>query len=164
MPSPFPCSPVIRERLRKKTQIEKNFLWGRTTTLSKVSESLAPWYWYLWCCFGFLASKYPSQNSCCPNKVAFNACSTFILIRIATTYFLKPVNIAPNAPATTEIIIIFFMPQILAISSLSILYFSVFPASFSFTRTSPGMVTPTILISFSVLLIIKYSRNILEEL
>ena len=46
------------------------------------------------------------------------ACLTFILILIPATYFLKPVDIAPNVPTTTGIT--FFMPQILAISSLTL--------------------------------------------
>ena len=46
---------------------------------------------------------------------------------------------------------------ILFISSLSILYFSVFPTFLLFTRTSPGMVTSMILTSFLVLSIIAMS-------
>ena len=49
------------------------------------------------------------------------------------------------------------MPHILVILSLSTLYFSIFPTSFSFTRTSPDMVTSTILTSFLVLSIITIS-------
>ena len=41
--------------------------------------------------------------------------------------------------------------HILVISSLSNLYFSIFPTSLSFTRSSPGMVTSTILTSVLVL-------------
>ena len=43
------------------------------------------------------------------------------------------------------------MPHILAISSLSLLYFSVFPTFLLFTRSSPGMARSTILTSFLVL-------------
>ena len=48
-------------------------------------------------------------------------------------------------------------PPILIISSLTILYFSVFPTFLLFTRTSPGMVTSMILTSFLVLSIIEMS-------
>ena len=81
----------------------------------------------------------------------FCACFTLISIPIAAIYFSKPVNIIPNEPTTTGINITAFMPHSLSISSLSTLYFSVFPASLSFTCTPPGMVTYTILTSFWVL-------------
>ena len=63
----------------------------------------------------------------------------------------------PNAPTTTGITITSFMPHILAISSLSTLYFSIFPTSLSFTRIFPGMVTSTILTSFLALSITTIS-------
>ena len=64
---------------------------------------------------------------------------------IATIYSSKPVDIAPNAPTTTEIKITSFMSHTLVISSLSTLHFSIFPASLLFTHSSPGTITSTIL-------------------
>ena len=68
----------------------------------------------------------------------------FLSILIAATYFSRPSDIPPNAHTITEITVTFFTPHILAISSLSIFYFSVVPISL---RSSPGMVTPMILVS-----------------
>ena len=81
----------------------------------------------------------------------------FNSIPIAAKYFSKSVDIATNAPTATDFTITFFIPPILFVSSLSILYFSVFPTFLFFTRTSPGMVTSTILTSFLVLSIIAMS-------
>ena len=36
MPVPFPCSPAIRERLWKKTQIEKKNMVARKSNLAKI--------------------------------------------------------------------------------------------------------------------------------
>ena len=72
--------------------------------------------------------KHPSTSLkvlAVPYKAVFCAYSTFILIPIAATYFQKPVDIAPNTPATSGMTITFFIPHILVISPLSILYFSI---------------------------------------
>ena len=72
-------------------------------------------------------------------------------------YFSKLVYIAPNAPVTTGIINTSFMLHIVAISSLSTLYFSNFPTFYLFTHTSPGLVASTILTSFMALSITTIS-------
>ena len=99
----------------------------------------------------FLASKHQFQILAVSNKAIFCPCYTLMSIPIAGIDFSKPVDIAPNAPTTTGITITSFMPHILAISFLSTLYFSIFPTSLSFNRTSPGMVTSTFLTSFLAL-------------
>ena len=87
------------------------------------------------CLCGFLGSKYQSQNPCCPQ---YNCCLCMFYSHLnpnSAIYFSKAVDIAPNLPTTTGVTITSFMSHILAISSLSSLYFSIFPTSLSFTTS-----------------------------
>ena len=115
------------------------------SSASKVSLRLAQWYI---CFFLFFSIQVPFPKSLLsPIKLIF---VHVLLWSQSVIYFSKPGDIAPNAPATTGITITSFIPHILAVSSLSILYFSVFPTSLLFTRSFPGMLTSTILTSFLV--------------
>ena len=100
-----------------------------------------------WNCFGgtiAISDSYPLSREShffllfpyCPNtrrkilalhnKAVFCACSTFILIPIASTYASNCFETAPNAPTTTGMISTFLMLQSLAISSRNGRYLPIF--------------------------------------
>ena len=108
----------------------------------------------------FLASNTSFKIFAVPNKYVFCVFLCMFYshsVPIAAIYFSKSVDIAPNAPTKNGIAITYSMPHILAIPSLNTLYFAIFPTFLSFTRSSPGMVTSTILTSIWVLSITTIS-------
>ena len=70
-----------------------------------------------------------------PIESVFCACYIFMSTPTAASYFAKSVDVASNAPSTTGITVTFFMPHVLAISSLNI------SQSFAFLLCSPAYIS-----------------------